>query len=140
MRSTLSPSSAAPTLKCFATRPKQSRRHDRIPIWIPVILRTDERRVEGIATDLSATGVRIHTAYPLPLHAEVRVQLELPGGALSLTLVASIRSVSPPSEGGTCTLGAEFLCERNQDEAVRQLFRRISLDLLPGRRIVQSQN
>lgn len=56
----------------------QERRHPRVPVDFPVLLKTEGFRVSDRARDVSECGLGLETTQPLPVMALVNVHLELP--------------------------------------------------------------
>jgi len=56
----------------------QERRHRRVPVDFPVLLKTDGFRNRDRARDVSECGVGLETTHPLPVMALVNLRLELP--------------------------------------------------------------
>lgn len=73
-------------LEAFSPGRPEKRRHPRVAVAAPVVLGLFAKRLEGLLTDVSATGAFVETNTPFPVDTKVSMRFVLPGANTELAL------------------------------------------------------
>jgi len=108
---------AQTTLRAASAILKRERRQSlRVAVQAAVSIELDAGAIEAILLDLSAGGVDVLAAKPLPKSALVHVSFELPGDALSVDAQAEVVWSTANGQTGLRFLDMETEMRKNLDE------------------------